>query len=95
VAGLIVRKVQKLKDLTLTDLEATMTKGTSHNEWVVKDYMVLGMFAHPPYIAGDRYVKLQDLLNLSRPTDIQLQRWLDLSVFPRAERAHRPLRNLS
>jgi hypothetical protein len=63
VAGLIVRKVQKLKDLTLTDLEATITKRTSHNEWVVKDYVVLGMFAHPPYIAGDRYVKLQDLLN--------------------------------
>ncbi len=58
-----VRK-DKLEDLSLEDLEATLTERTSYNEWIVKDYEVLGLFAHPPCIADDKIYNPQLLHEL-------------------------------
>ncbi len=46
-----VRKVFKERDITIDDLEETFTKrpSGSYNEWVIKDYVVLGIFAAPPF----------------------------------------------
>jgi hypothetical protein len=41
IDGKIVRTVHREKDLSVTDLESTMDKRMSHNEWVVRDYVVL------------------------------------------------------
>jgi len=69
IEGKLVRTVpvQKRKDLSLEDLEATLTQRTSYNEWIVKDYTVLGIFAHPPCIADDvaglpRRITLEELV---------------------------------
>jgi hypothetical protein len=34
--------------ITLADLERTFSARISHNEWIVRDYVVLGIFAIPP-----------------------------------------------
>jgi hypothetical protein len=69
IDGKIVRTVQREKDLSVTDLESTMDKRTEHNEWVVRDYVVLGIFAHPPCIVDEatgqsRHIRFQELLDL-------------------------------
>src|SRR5665811_892053 len=53
-----------LKDLSLGDLEVTITERTGHNEWVVKDYNVLGIFVHPPGTAGDRRYRPSEVREL-------------------------------
>jgi hypothetical protein len=46
-----VREVFKKRGLTIDDLEETFVKrpNDSYNEWVIKDYVVLGIFAAPPF----------------------------------------------
>jgi hypothetical protein len=66
IGGKIVRTVQREKDLCVNDLETTITQRTSYNEWVVRCYEVLGIFAHPPCIADvageSRHIHYQELL---------------------------------
>jgi len=56
--------MNKLRDLSLEQLTETLTKRTDHNEWVVRDYEVLGIFAHPPGRANDRIFRVQDLCEI-------------------------------
>jgi hypothetical protein len=37
------------RDLSIVDLEETIDKRDGHNEWAVKDYKVVGIFAGAPY----------------------------------------------
>jgi hypothetical protein len=69
IDGKIVRTVHREKDLSVPDLESTMDKRISHNEWVVRDYVVLGIFAYPPCLADEvagqtRQIRIRELLEL-------------------------------
>jgi hypothetical protein len=46
-----IRTVPIEKDVTVAGLEETLAErpSDSYNEWVIRDYVVLGIFAMPPY----------------------------------------------
>lgn len=46
-----VRKVPNERNLTIDDLEETFVNRPrgSYNEWIIKNYIVLGIFAAPPF----------------------------------------------
>lgn len=44
-----IRKVQDEHDINLGDLERTLADRTTYNEWVVRDYVVRGIFAVEPF----------------------------------------------
>ena len=60
-----VRKVPKARDLTKSDLEATISEraNQSYNEWVIAGYKVIGLFAADPYRVSAR-------ANISYPHDM-------------------------
>jgi hypothetical protein len=69
IDGKTIRVVPNERDLSVTDLEATITQRKSYNEWVVRDPLVLGVFAHPPLIAWEsadvsRYFTREELTGL-------------------------------
>lgn len=43
-----IREVMSERDITVADLGRTLSEREGYNEWVVKDYVVLGIFAVPP-----------------------------------------------
>jgi hypothetical protein len=43
-----IRSVAKEQDITMTDLARTLDERTGYNEWVIRDYVVLGRFQVPP-----------------------------------------------
>ena len=55
-----VRKAPE-RNLTADDLEVSLTKRPSggYNEWVIRDYIILGIFAAPPF----RVSKLAHLIH--------------------------------
>jgi hypothetical protein len=43
-----IREVPHEGDITVADLERTLSERTAYNEWVVRNYVVLGILAVPP-----------------------------------------------
>ena len=54
-----VRQVPDPKVVTLTDLEWTFSERESWNEWVVRDYTVLGLFLVKPYVVWKDSAELE------------------------------------
>jgi hypothetical protein len=44
-----IRIVERERDIDLVDLRRTLDFRTSYNEWVIRDYVVLGLFAATPF----------------------------------------------
>lgn len=70
-----VRQVPNARDLSLSDLEATINDraSDSYNEWVVGDYCVLGIFAIEPFyiwaeVAVEYPPEMPDYLRSSEPS---------------------------
>jgi hypothetical protein len=53
VGGFSIRVVEQEKDIRLCDLARSISARAEHNEWVVRDYEVLGLFLHPPCIVEE------------------------------------------
>ncbi|TAH66236.1 MAG: hypothetical protein EWM45_11920 [Rhodopseudomonas palustris] len=47
INGYLVRIFPNEKDISIADLEATFDERRDHNEWGIRNYSVLGIFAHP------------------------------------------------
>jgi hypothetical protein len=69
-----VRIVPNARNLDIADLEATICKRspTSYNEWVIRDYVVLGIFAASPFkVWGEQMLPeppdMPDYLRASEP----------------------------
>lgn len=60
-----VRKVPKARDMTKSELEATISKRAqdSYNEWVIARYKVIGLFAADPY-------RVSAQVNIDYPVDM-------------------------
>jgi hypothetical protein len=43
-----IREVPHERDIAVADLERTLTERTDYNEWVVRDYVPIGILAVPP-----------------------------------------------